>query len=124
VGLRGPHRNFDEQIMRLDETDLLYLVVGKFADVDLRPGGVSNLQMSYSLEKPISGHRIVVGEKVVACTIARSKRTCVRNDAACRNVAKSFRGRAMVGAPASSQSRRPPTTSRPNAGTSTAAIAR
>jgi type I restriction enzyme M protein len=36
--------NFDEQITRLDEADLLYLVIGKFADIDLHPGVVSNLQ--------------------------------------------------------------------------------
>lgn len=45
--------NFDEQITRLDEADLLYLVVGKFADIDLHPDAVSNLQMGYVFEELI-----------------------------------------------------------------------
>ena len=45
--------NFDEQITRLDESDLLYLVVGKFADIDLHPDAVSNLQMGYVFEELI-----------------------------------------------------------------------
>ncbi len=45
--------NFDEQITRLDEADLLYLVIGKFADVDLHPVVVSNLQMGYVFEELI-----------------------------------------------------------------------
>ena len=45
--------NFDEQITRLDEADLLYLVIGKFADVDLHPDAVSNLQMGYVFEELI-----------------------------------------------------------------------
>jgi type I restriction enzyme M protein len=45
--------NFDEQITRLDEADLLYLVVGKFADIDLHPDVVSNLQMGYAFEELI-----------------------------------------------------------------------
>lgn len=45
--------NFDEQIARLDEADLLYLVVGKFADVKLHPEVVSNLQMGYVFEELI-----------------------------------------------------------------------
>jgi len=45
--------NFDEQITRLDEADLLYLVVGKFADIDLHPQAVSNLQMGYVFEELI-----------------------------------------------------------------------
>ena len=45
--------NFDEQITRLDEAGLLYLVVGKFADIDLHPDVVSNLQMGYVFEELI-----------------------------------------------------------------------
>ncbi|MTD44856.1 N-6 DNA methylase [Conexibacter sp. W3-3-2] len=45
--------NFDEQIVRLDEADLLYLVVGRFADIDLHPDVVSNLQMGYVFEELI-----------------------------------------------------------------------
>ena len=45
--------NFDEQIARLDESDLLYLVLGKFADIDLDPAVVSNLQMGYVFEELI-----------------------------------------------------------------------
>lgn len=45
--------NFDEQITRLDEADLLYLVVGKFADIDLHPEVVSSLQMGYVFEELI-----------------------------------------------------------------------
>jgi type I restriction enzyme M protein len=45
--------NFDEQITRLDEADLLYLVIGKFADIDLHPDVVSNQQMGYVFEELI-----------------------------------------------------------------------
>ena len=45
--------NFDEQITRLDDADLLYLVVGKFADIDLHPDVVSNQQMGYVFEELI-----------------------------------------------------------------------
>jgi type I restriction enzyme M protein len=45
--------NFDEQITRLDDADLLYLVIGKFADIDLHPSVVSNLQMGYVFEELI-----------------------------------------------------------------------
>lgn len=37
--------NFDVQITRLDRANLLYLVISKFADLDLHPGVVSNLEM-------------------------------------------------------------------------------
>jgi type I restriction enzyme M protein len=36
---------FDAQINRLDEKNLLYLVVSQFAEVDLHPDVVSNLEM-------------------------------------------------------------------------------
>lgn len=45
--------NFDEQITRLDEADLLYLAMGRFADIDLHPDVVGNLQMGYVFEELI-----------------------------------------------------------------------
>jgi type I restriction enzyme M protein len=42
---------FDAQISRLAEKDLLYLVVSQFADVDLHPSAVSNLEMGYLYEE-------------------------------------------------------------------------
>ena len=45
--------NFDTQIDRLAEHNLLYLVVSKFADLDLRPDNVSNLEMGYIYEELI-----------------------------------------------------------------------
>jgi len=41
---------FDAQITRLDESGLLYQVVARFADIDLHPSKVSNLQMGYVFE--------------------------------------------------------------------------
>ena len=45
--------NFDVQIDRLDQHNLLYLVVSKFADLDMRPEVVSNLEMGYIYEELI-----------------------------------------------------------------------
>ena len=45
--------NFDVQIDRLDDHNLLYLVVSKFAEVDLSPDVVSNLEMGYLYEELI-----------------------------------------------------------------------
>ena len=45
--------DFDTQIDRLDKANLLYLVVGKFADLDLHPDTVSNLEMGYLYEELI-----------------------------------------------------------------------
>jgi type I restriction enzyme M protein len=42
---------FDAEITRLDGADLLYQVVARFADVDLHPDNVSNLQMGYIFEE-------------------------------------------------------------------------
>src|SRR5947208_2152675 len=42
---------FDVQIARLDKADLLYLVISKFADIDLHPDTVSNLEMGYLYEE-------------------------------------------------------------------------
>ncbi|GGQ07398.1 type I restriction-modification system subunit M [Streptosporangium pseudovulgare] len=44
---------FDEQITRLDEAGLLYLVTGKFAEIDLHPDVVDNHQMGYIFEELI-----------------------------------------------------------------------
>ena len=45
--------NFDVQIDRLDKRNLLYLVVSKFADIDLSPDAVSDLDMGYLYEELI-----------------------------------------------------------------------
>ena len=45
--------NFDVQIDRLDDHNLLYLVVSKFAEIDLSPAAVSNLEMGYLYEELI-----------------------------------------------------------------------
>jgi type I restriction enzyme M protein len=45
--------DFDTQIARLDKANLLYLVIGKFAEIDLHPATVSNLEMGYLYEELI-----------------------------------------------------------------------
>lgn len=45
--------DFDEQIERLDRAGLLYKVVGAFAELDLHPSVVSNLEMGYIFEELI-----------------------------------------------------------------------
>jgi type I restriction enzyme M protein len=45
--------DFDVQIARLDSADILYMVVGKFAGIDLHPDVVSNLEMGYLYEELI-----------------------------------------------------------------------
>ena len=45
--------DFDAQIARLDHANLLYLVVSKFAEIDLHPDAVSNLEMGYLFEELI-----------------------------------------------------------------------
>lgn len=44
---------FAQQVKRLDNADLLYKVVGKFADLDLHPERVSNHNMGYVFEELI-----------------------------------------------------------------------
>ncbi|MGW6937687.1 type I restriction-modification system subunit M [Streptomyces xanthophaeus] len=44
---------FAQQIKRLDDADLLYQVIGKFTDLDLHPGVVSNHNMGYIFEELI-----------------------------------------------------------------------
>ena len=45
--------NFDEQITRLDNSNILYQVVSRFADIDLHPDTVSNIEMGYIYEELI-----------------------------------------------------------------------
>ena len=45
--------DFDAQITRLDRSNLLYLVVSKFADLDLLPATVPNTTMGYLYEELI-----------------------------------------------------------------------
>jgi type I restriction enzyme M protein len=45
--------DFNVQIRRMDEADLLYRVISSFADVDLHPSKVSNLEMGYIYEELI-----------------------------------------------------------------------
>ncbi|MGI8794454.1 MAG: HsdM family class I SAM-dependent methyltransferase, partial [Acidimicrobiales bacterium] len=53
VGARDVIDKFDfgAQISRLDRSNLLYLVVSKFAEIDLHPDRVSNLEMGYLYEE-------------------------------------------------------------------------
>ena len=44
---------FDPQIARMDRDGILYKVVARFADVDLHPNTVSNLEMGYLYEELI-----------------------------------------------------------------------
>ena len=43
--------DLDAQITRLDASNLLYLVLGKFVDIDLGPENVSNTEMGYLYEE-------------------------------------------------------------------------
>ena len=45
--------NLPEQVERLDRDNLLYLIVSRFAQADLHPDRVSNLQMGYIFEELI-----------------------------------------------------------------------
>ncbi len=44
---------FDAQITRLDEAGLLYQVVARFADIDLHPANLTNVEMGYVFEELI-----------------------------------------------------------------------
>ncbi len=44
------HFGFEEQIAKLDRANLLYQVIARFADLDLHPDRVSNLEMGYLYE--------------------------------------------------------------------------
>jgi type I restriction enzyme M protein len=43
--------DFDTQITRLARADLLYLVLSRFAEIDLHPDAVSNIEMGYLYEE-------------------------------------------------------------------------
>ena len=43
--------DLDAQIARLDASNLLYLVLGKFVDMNLGPENVSNIEMGYHYEE-------------------------------------------------------------------------
>jgi type I restriction enzyme M protein len=45
--------NFNDHIQRLDEANLLFLIVKKFAEIDLHPDAVSNMEMGYVFEELI-----------------------------------------------------------------------
>ena len=45
--------SFNNQITRLDEADLLFLVVKRYAETDLHPDTVSNMEMGYVFEELI-----------------------------------------------------------------------
>src|SRR5258708_1639550 len=45
--------DFNTQIARLDRANLLYLVISRFAEIDLHPSVVSNLEMGYLYEELI-----------------------------------------------------------------------
>lgn len=45
--------NFNEQIERLDKSNILYLIITKFSEIDLHPNNVSNLEMGYIFEELI-----------------------------------------------------------------------
>jgi type I restriction enzyme M protein len=47
------HFEFDAHIDRLNRSNLLYAVVGRFVDIDLHPSVVSNLEMGYLYEELI-----------------------------------------------------------------------
>jgi type I restriction enzyme M protein len=46
---------FEEEIATLEENNRLFLVVKKFAEMDLHPARVSNLEMGYIFEELIAG---------------------------------------------------------------------
>ncbi len=47
------HFGFEEHIGKLDKADRLYLVVSKFAEIDLHPDTVPNIEMGYIFEELI-----------------------------------------------------------------------
>jgi len=47
------HFNFDDHIERLDKANLLYMVVKRFAEVDLHPDKIKNIEMGYIFEELI-----------------------------------------------------------------------
>jgi hypothetical protein len=57
---------FDTQIVRLERANLLYLVVSQFADVDLHPSTVSNLEFVLEDGVEIRGHVVGAPENALA----------------------------------------------------------
>ena len=47
------HFNFDDHIERLDKSNLLYMIVKRFAEVDLHPDKIKNIEMGYIFEELI-----------------------------------------------------------------------
>ena len=47
------HFNFNDHIERLDKSDLLYMIVKRFAEVDLHPDKIKNIEMGYIFEELI-----------------------------------------------------------------------
>jgi type I restriction enzyme M protein len=47
------HFDFDRQIDKLDQNDLLYLTIKRFSEIDLHPEVVSNVEMGYVFEELI-----------------------------------------------------------------------
>jgi len=47
------HFDFDRQIDKLDQNDLLYLTIKRFSEIDLHPETVSNIEMGYVFEELI-----------------------------------------------------------------------
>lgn len=45
--------NFNDHISRLDESNLLFLIVKQFAEIDLHPDTISNMEMGYVFEELI-----------------------------------------------------------------------
>ncbi|MUV37809.1 Site-specific DNA-methyltransferase (adenine-specific) [Lentibacillus sp. JNUCC-1] len=47
------HFNFDNEIDKMDDNNLLYLVVRRFGEIDLHPDQVTNIEMGYIFEELI-----------------------------------------------------------------------
>jgi len=57
------HFKFEEEIANLDKYNRLYLIVSKFAEIDLHPEKISNIQMGYIFEELIRHFNEVSNEK-------------------------------------------------------------
>jgi len=57
--------DFNTQIARLERANLLYLVISHFAEIDLHPSAVSNLEMGYLYEELIRRFSELSNETVV-----------------------------------------------------------
>jgi type I restriction enzyme M protein len=47
------HFNFNDHIERLDKSNLLYMIIKRFAEVDLHPDKIQNIEMGYIFEELI-----------------------------------------------------------------------